>query len=94
MRSIKFHIFLAYYRSLENGVLSFGIDSSPLFFFTQHFSSVVFRVLQCSWRIFIKRLLFLQLENPDPSWLSDKAWDELCRMCDLRGFKDFRFVNA
>ena len=37
---------------------------------------------------------FFQLENPDPSWLSDKAWDELCRMCDLRGFKDFRFVNA
>lgn len=35
----------------------------------------------------------LQLENPDPSWLSDKAWDELCRMCDLHGFKDFRFVN-
>ncbi|XP_020624937.1 dynein heavy chain 12, axonemal-like [Orbicella faveolata] len=31
-----------------------------------------------------------KLENPDPSWLSDKAWDELCRMCDLRGFKDFR----
>ena len=58
MRSIKFHIFLDYDRSLENDVLSFGIDSSPLFFFTQHFSSVVFRVLQCSWRIFIKRLLF------------------------------------
>lgn len=35
----------------------------------------------------------LQLENPDPSWLSDRAWDELCRMCDLHGFKDFRFVN-
>ncbi|XP_015752501.1 PREDICTED: dynein heavy chain 12, axonemal-like [Acropora digitifera] len=31
-----------------------------------------------------------KLENPDPSWLSDKAWDELCRMCDISGFQDFR----
>ena len=35
-----------------------------------------------------------QLENPDPSWLSEKAWDELCRMCDLHGFKDFRCVSV
>ncbi|EDO37961.1 predicted protein [Nematostella vectensis] len=31
-----------------------------------------------------------KLENPDPSWLSDRSWDEICRMCDLSGFKDFR----
>ena len=35
------------------------------------------------------------LENklPNPSsggWLSDKSWDELCRMCDLKAFREFR----
>ncbi|KAK3752205.1 hypothetical protein QZH41_008046 [Actinostola sp. cb2023] len=36
-----------------------------------------------------------KLENPDPSWLSDRSWDEVCRMCDLPGFKEFRksFAN-
>ena len=43
--------------------------------------------------LFFFFFFFLQLENPDPYWFSDKAWDELCRMCDLHGFKDFRFVN-
>lgn len=31
-----------------------------------------------------------KLENPDSSWLSDKSWDEICRMCDLPAFKEFR----
>ncbi|CAB3984933.1 dynein heavy chain 12, axonemal-like, partial [Paramuricea clavata] len=31
-----------------------------------------------------------KIANPDPSWLSDKSWDEICRMCDLDGFQDFR----
>ena len=31
-----------------------------------------------------------KLANPDPSWLSDKSWDEICRMCDLKAFKEFR----
>ncbi|XP_033102995.1 dynein heavy chain 12, axonemal-like isoform X1 [Anneissia japonica] len=31
-----------------------------------------------------------KLENPDPSWLMDKSWDELCRMCDLPGYKGLR----
>jgi hypothetical protein len=31
-----------------------------------------------------------KLANPDPSWLSDKSWDEICRMCDLEAFKEFR----
>lgn len=30
------------------------------------------------------------LVNPAPSWLSDKSWDEICRMCDLKAFKEFR----
>lgn len=36
-----------------------------------------------------------KLENPDSSWLSEKSWDEICRMCDLPAFKGFRehFVN-
>ena len=31
-----------------------------------------------------------KIPNPAPSWLSDKSWDELCRMTDLRAFKKFR----
>ncbi|CAI8001099.1 Dynein heavy chain 7, axonemal, partial [Geodia barretti] len=31
-----------------------------------------------------------KLANPAPDWLSDKSWDEICRMCDLKGFKGFR----
>lgn len=30
-----------------------------------------------------------KLANPDPSWLSDKSWDELCRMKDMRPFRGF-----
>ena len=32
-------------------------------------------------------------ENPDPVWLSDKSWDELCRMGDLPNYKDFMLVH-
>ena len=28
-----------------------------------------------------------KLKNPAPQWLSDKSWDELCRMCDLKAYK-------
>ncbi|XP_046853910.1 dynein axonemal heavy chain 12-like isoform X2 [Xenia sp. Carnegie-2017] len=35
-----------------------------------------------------------KVANPDPSWLSDKSWDEICRMCDLDGFEDFRNTFA
>ena len=28
-----------------------------------------------------------KLANPAPAWLSDKSWDEICRMCDLKAFK-------
>ena len=31
-----------------------------------------------------------KIPNPAPSWLADKSWDEICRMCDLKGFKEFR----
>ncbi|XP_065832218.1 spectrin beta chain-like [Oscarella lobularis] len=31
-----------------------------------------------------------KLANPAPSWLSDKSWDEICRMCDLPALKNFR----
>ena len=31
-----------------------------------------------------------KIPNPSPSWLSDKSWDEICRMTDLKGFKKFR----
>ena len=28
-----------------------------------------------------------KLRNPAPQWLSDRSWDEICRMCDLKAFK-------
>ena len=31
-----------------------------------------------------------KVPNPAPSWLSDRSWDETCRMCDLRAFAKFR----
>jgi dynein heavy chain len=31
-----------------------------------------------------------KIPNPAPEWLSDKSWDEICRMCDMDGFKGFR----
>ena len=31
-----------------------------------------------------------KLANPDPSWLGDKNWDEICRLSDLKPFKGFR----
>lgn len=30
-----------------------------------------------------------KLENPAPSWLSDKSWDEICRMSDMKSFAGF-----
>jgi dynein heavy chain len=27
--------------------------------------------------------------NPAPTWITQRMWDELCRMCDLPGFKGF-----
>ncbi|XP_019624138.1 PREDICTED: dynein heavy chain 12, axonemal-like isoform X1 [Branchiostoma belcheri] len=29
-------------------------------------------------------------KNPDPSWVSDKTWDEVCRANDLKPFNGFR----
>lgn len=31
-----------------------------------------------------------KLKNPSPSWLSDKSWDEICRMSELKAFSGFR----
>ncbi|GAB1601341.1 dynein heavy chain 12, axonemal-like isoform X2 [Argonauta hians] len=30
------------------------------------------------------------LLNPDKSWLSEKSWDEICRLTEMRAFKGFR----
>jgi dynein heavy chain len=31
-----------------------------------------------------------KLKNPAPNWLSDRSWDEICRMGDLKAFSKFR----
>ncbi|XP_041350374.1 dynein heavy chain 12, axonemal-like isoform X3 [Gigantopelta aegis] len=31
-----------------------------------------------------------KLANPAPQWLTDKSWDEICRLSDLAHFKQFR----
>ena len=31
-----------------------------------------------------------KIPNPDSSWMSDKSWDETCRLTDLPKFKGFR----
>ncbi|KAJ1537226.1 Dynein heavy chain 7, axonemal [Nowakowskiella sp. JEL0078] len=30
--------------------------------------------------------------NPDPSWITEKSWSEICRLSGLAGFKDFSTV--
>ena len=35
-----------------------------------------------------------KLKNPGPQWLSDKSWDEICRMCDLKAFKGNVYNNT
>lgn len=31
-----------------------------------------------------------KIPNPDSSWLTEKSWDEICRMCDFKVFQGFR----
>lgn len=31
-----------------------------------------------------------KIPNPDNSWLSDKSWDEICRMCDFEAFEGYK----
>jgi dynein heavy chain len=31
-----------------------------------------------------------KLANPSPTWLTDKSWDELCRLADLKAYKKLR----
>jgi hypothetical protein len=30
------------------------------------------------------------IRNPAAAWLSDKSWDEICRMGDMKVFREFR----
>lgn len=32
-----------------------------------------------------------KLANPAPTWLTDKSWDELCRLADLKAYKKLRY---
>jgi dynein heavy chain len=31
-----------------------------------------------------------KIPNPDSSWLSEKSWDEICRMNDMTIYKGYR----
>lgn len=31
--------------------------------------------------------------NPDPNWLPDKSWDEICRASDLPALNGLKYVN-
>ena len=31
-------------------------------------------------------------KNPDSSWLSEKSWDEICRLGEMKAFEKFRLV--
>ena len=31
-----------------------------------------------------------KIPNPGAPWLTDKSWDELCRMCEFKSFARFR----
>lgn len=33
-------------------------------------------------------------KNPDPSWLSDKSWDELCRASELPAMEGLRYSKV
>ena len=33
-----------------------------------------------------------KLPNPDPTWLSEKSWDEICRLTDLPNFRGLKYV--
>lgn len=33
-----------------------------------------------------------KLANPAPTWLTDKSWDEICRLSDMKKYKKFRSV--
>ena len=31
-------------------------------------------------------------KNPDPTWLSDKSWEEICRASEFPAFKELRYL--
>lgn len=33
-------------------------------------------------------------KNPDPSWLPDKSWDELCRASEIPALKELRYSKV
>lgn len=35
-----------------------------------------------------------QYKNPDPSWLPDKSWDELCRASEMPALKELRYSKV
>lgn len=35
-----------------------------------------------------------KIPNPDSSWLIEKSWDEICRMCDFKVFQGFRYIKS
>ena len=62
----------------------------PLFFSTQMLDKK--EITMAEFMFFLTGGVGLEntIKNPDPSWISDKCWDELCRMSELHGMEDFR----
>ena len=97
MRKSRFQIFNNFFEKLSKMSISYNIDweTSQL-----RKTNIVLctNILKSKDELTNEELMFfltggVGLENtkpnPAPAWLSDKSWDEICRMSDLSTFSGF-----